>query len=292
MAVGERDGRPVIVSGGADRTIRVWDLQTGEPVLDPLAGHDGEVYAVAVGERDGRPVIVSGGADRTIRVWDLQTGEPVLGPLAGHDGKVYAVAVGERDGRPVIVSGGADRTVRVWDLQTGEPVLDRSPAVVGGARGGGGAARCPAGHPAHRPRRGTRGGGGGAARPAGHRLRRRRPHDTGVGPPDRRARARPAHRPLRQHAWAVAIGEQLGRPVIVSGDGIGMVQAWDLQTGKRVLDPRDGGDNRVYAVAVGERGDIPVIASGGADGTVRLWNLDRATSSPARAPATTAVCTL
>ena len=43
VAVGERDGRPVIVSGGSDRTVRVWDLQTGEPALGPLTGHDGMV---------------------------------------------------------------------------------------------------------------------------------------------------------------------------------------------------------------------------------------------------------
>ena len=86
MAVGERHGRPVIVSGGGDGTVRVWDLESGEPVLGPLTGHDGGVNAVAVGERHGRPVIVSGGDDRTVRVWDLESGEPVLGPLTGHDG--------------------------------------------------------------------------------------------------------------------------------------------------------------------------------------------------------------
>ena len=83
----------------------MWDLESGEPVLGPLTGHDGRVTAVAVGERQGRPVIVSGGGDRTVRVWDLESGEPVLGPLTGHDGAVTAVAVGERQGRPVIVSG-------------------------------------------------------------------------------------------------------------------------------------------------------------------------------------------
>ena len=61
MAVGERHGRPVIVSGGDDGTVRVWDLDSGEPVLGPLTGHDGGVQAVAVGQRHGRPVIVSGG---------------------------------------------------------------------------------------------------------------------------------------------------------------------------------------------------------------------------------------
>ena len=73
MAVGERQGRPVIVSGGDDQTVRVWDLESGEPVLGPLTGHDGWVRAVAVGERRGRPVIISGGDDQTVRVWDLES---------------------------------------------------------------------------------------------------------------------------------------------------------------------------------------------------------------------------
>jgi WD40 repeat protein len=54
--------------------MRVWDLETGEPVLGPLAGHRGGVSVVAVGERQGRPVIVSGSRDdRTVRVWDLES---------------------------------------------------------------------------------------------------------------------------------------------------------------------------------------------------------------------------
>ena len=56
-------------------------LEWGEPVLGPLTGHDGFVFAVAVGERLGRPVIVSGSGE-TVRVWDLESGEPVLGRLS------------------------------------------------------------------------------------------------------------------------------------------------------------------------------------------------------------------
>jgi hypothetical protein len=73
VAVGELDGRPVVVSGGDDATVRVWDLRTSTPIGEPLSGHTGSVNAVAVGELDGRPVVVSGGSDHTMWVWDLRT---------------------------------------------------------------------------------------------------------------------------------------------------------------------------------------------------------------------------
>ena len=115
-----------MVSGTVDRTVRVWDLGTGNGVGGPFTGHTGGVTAVAVGELDGRPVVVSGSVDRTVRVWDLGTGNRVGGPFTGHTGGVTAVAVGELDGRPVVVSGSNDSTVRVRDLATrGNPRLIR-----------------------------------------------------------------------------------------------------------------------------------------------------------------------
>jgi WD40 repeat protein len=73
VAVVELDGRPVVISGSRDRTVRVWDLATGTPVGDPFTGHTGSVAAVAAAELDGRPVVISGSGDRTVRVWDLAT---------------------------------------------------------------------------------------------------------------------------------------------------------------------------------------------------------------------------
>ena len=55
----------MIVSGGGDGAVRVWDLDTGRPVGEPLRGHEGYVRSVAVGEREGRAVIVSGGGPMT-----------------------------------------------------------------------------------------------------------------------------------------------------------------------------------------------------------------------------------
>ncbi|EDR06801.1 uncharacterized protein LACBIDRAFT_299688 [Laccaria bicolor S238N-H82] len=113
------DGRH-IVSGSGDKTVRVWDAQTGQSVIDPLKGHDDYVTSVAFSP-DGRH-IVSGSHDETVRVWDAQTGQSVMDPLKGHDFWVTSVAFSP-DGRH-IVSGSGDKTVRVWDAQTGQSVMD------------------------------------------------------------------------------------------------------------------------------------------------------------------------
>jgi WD40 repeat protein len=67
--------RPVIVSGGEDGTVRVWDLASGSPRGEPLPGHEGWVGSVALGMLGDRPVIVSGGEDATVRVWEARDGD-------------------------------------------------------------------------------------------------------------------------------------------------------------------------------------------------------------------------
>ncbi|MFJ6621511.1 hypothetical protein ACIQOW_28550 [Kitasatospora sp. NPDC091335] len=116
------DGRPVVVTGGEEGTVRLWDLATGEPVGEPMTGHTQLIRSVATAEPDGRPVAVSGGVDRTVRVWDLRTRRLLHPPLTGHTGWVTAVDTAVVRGRTVAVTCGEDRTVRVWDLATGEPV--------------------------------------------------------------------------------------------------------------------------------------------------------------------------
>ncbi|MBD2472990.1 NB-ARC domain-containing protein, partial [Nostoc sp. FACHB-145] len=64
------DGRSA-VSASADKTLRVWDLNTGR-CLHTLEGHKDGVSAVAI-IPDGRSA-VSASADKTLRVWDLNTG--------------------------------------------------------------------------------------------------------------------------------------------------------------------------------------------------------------------------
>jgi WD40 repeat protein/serine/threonine protein kinase len=103
------DGRRV-VSASDDRTLRVWDIDSGR-ALATLEGHAGRVIACSV-TPDGRRV-VSASSDHTLKVWDIDRGL-MLASLHGHTDYVTACAI-TPDGRRV-VSASEDRTVRIWDL--------------------------------------------------------------------------------------------------------------------------------------------------------------------------------
>ena len=76
-----------VVSGSWDKTVRVWDADSGECLLK-LEGHTGSVSSLAV-LPDGR--LATGSGDRTIRVWDVSSGTCVL-VLAGHTQSIASLA--------------------------------------------------------------------------------------------------------------------------------------------------------------------------------------------------------
>lgn len=106
----------LLVSGGADATVRTWDARSGAP-RNRLLGHTAPIAAVATGDVEGRTVIASGGYDRVVRTWDAVSGRPLLA-VHGHMSPVYALAFG--DG--LLASAGYDGVVRVWDAATGAEV--------------------------------------------------------------------------------------------------------------------------------------------------------------------------
>jgi WD40 repeat protein/serine/threonine protein kinase len=100
-----------LVSGAADRTLCVWDIESRQ-LLRTLTGPTGDVYAV-IFSPDGRRV-VSAGRDRAIRIWDTVHWEEIT-QLHGHTSLVYCLAFNP-DGS-TLASGGGDACVRLWDIR-------------------------------------------------------------------------------------------------------------------------------------------------------------------------------
>ena len=74
------DGR-YVAAGSLDKSVRVWDVQTGMLVerLDGMDGHRDSVYSVAFAP-SGRE-LVSGSLDKTIKMWEL--GGNSMGGMVG-----------------------------------------------------------------------------------------------------------------------------------------------------------------------------------------------------------------
>lgn len=107
-----RDGTQ-LVSVGADRVARLWDIQSKRE-LQSFEGHTGSVYDLALSP-DGRQ-LASAGLDG-IRLWDLDTGEQIS-LLRGHLNGARAVAFSP-DGSS-LASAGTDSTLILWDAGSGD----------------------------------------------------------------------------------------------------------------------------------------------------------------------------
>ena len=105
------DGKRAL-SGGWDKTVRLWDAETGEE-LRRFEGHAGAVMSVGI-SADGKRAL-SGSKDKTVRLWYAETGRE-LRRFTGHTGSVTLPL--SRDGKRAL-SGGGDATVRLWDVETG-----------------------------------------------------------------------------------------------------------------------------------------------------------------------------
>ncbi|MBF0291079.1 MAG: protein kinase [Nitrospinae bacterium] len=102
-----------ILSGGLDRTLRLWSAASGS-AIKTLKGHTDRVNTVDMSGDGG--LAVSGSGDWTVRLWDLEAGE-CLAAMEGHSGPVNSVAL-TGDGA-FAVSGGGDGMVILWGVSSG-----------------------------------------------------------------------------------------------------------------------------------------------------------------------------
>ncbi|MCF3184736.1 trypsin-like peptidase domain-containing protein [Streptomyces polychromogenes] len=97
---------------------------TGDPLLQVLRGHDGEVSSVAFSP-DGR-TLASASSDQSVLLWNVTTGK-ARPALTGHTKGVESVAFSP-DGLTLATSSD-DKTVQLWDVATG-----RNRATLAGHR--------------------------------------------------------------------------------------------------------------------------------------------------------------
>ena len=118
-----------LVSVSADRTVKVWDVNTGEQLFKPMSEPSGELYALAL-HPDGE-LVAAAGADKMIRTWGLTGhGGKLLRSAFAHDSPILCLAFA-LDGK-TLISAGVDRQVKFWNVDTLQEyrVLEQQPDWV------------------------------------------------------------------------------------------------------------------------------------------------------------------
>lgn len=117
----------LLVSGGCDRDVRVWNLATGcvaQEALQVLAanknsypqftlrGHTSTVRCLKMSDAN---TAISGSRDTTLRIWDLKKGM-CKHVLIGHQASVRCLEIhGD-----IVVSGSYDTTAKIWSISEGK----------------------------------------------------------------------------------------------------------------------------------------------------------------------------
>jgi serine/threonine protein kinase len=277
------------LSGGWDRMVRLWDLETGRQLLQ--FPHPAAVHCLAV-TPDGRFALAAGGTrrpdegpeqpgDYAIHLWDLETGKMVR-QFPGHRDKVTGLEF--LPGGSEFLSLGWDGTLRRWDWKTGkqEAVLEkdagplRSLALMpGGKQAVSGSAAgvvrlwdLAAGKPLPPLRDGNAAVDCLAVTPDGERVlgggadKLVRVWEVASG---KLACALGGH---EQRVWSVAVSPDGRRALTGSMDRT--MRLWDVQTGKELY-VFAGHEKGVQCVAFSPDGRRALSAS--SDQTVRLWQL-------------------
>ncbi|MCP3995785.1 MAG: DUF4365 domain-containing protein [bacterium] len=226
------------VSGSNDRSIKIWNLETGACQVITRR-HSDKVRSVTITPDGTR--ILSAGKDRTVRIWNLSRRTPTI--FRGHTGSVWSVSVAASGG--TAISSAFDRTVVIWNLYTlevkkrliyDEPItcaaaFRNDKNIISGSESG------------------------------RIRVRNISGQDTTL--------FTEAHSE-RVNSIAITKNEALA----ISGSADKTIRFWNLESG-RCLGILEGHQNPVDSVAISPDGTL-IASTGRHDQTVRLWDFQSA----------------
>ncbi|KAK7284291.1 hypothetical protein RJT34_19035 [Clitoria ternatea] len=116
-ALAMNESGTILVSGGTEKVVRVWDTRTGSKTLK-LRGHTDNIRALLL-DSSGR-YCLSGSSDSMIRLWDIGQ-QRCIHSYAVHTDSVWALASTPTFSH--VYSGGRDFSLYLTDLQTRESSL-------------------------------------------------------------------------------------------------------------------------------------------------------------------------
>lgn len=279
------DGK-ILASGGLDKTIVLWDVDSGFPIGPPLGGHSDWISSVTFSP-DGK-TLVSASADKTIIFWDVATGQKIA-QIPALEEVVSSVAFSP-DGKS-LASSGLDGSIFLWDVRTRQKIASFSNGTPGSIYS---VAFSPdgrllaTGSANHTVTLWDVASGQALGSPlAGHTDE----VYTAVFSPDGKTLAS-AGRDKKVFLWDVATRKPIGSPfeahidrvfslafspdgkMLASGSTDKEILLWDIPSGKRMDDLRLSGHSEgVYSLAFLKAPNGATLASGNADGTVTLWDI-------------------
>lgn len=100
-----------LMTGHADRTVKLWNAKKGVLVKTYEAVQNREVFDIAIFQDNGR--FASCGGDKTFFLWDVLTGKYIR-KITAHMSKINTLALNPQQN--LIATGSFDNTVKIWDI--------------------------------------------------------------------------------------------------------------------------------------------------------------------------------